>query len=885
MPWTRFFRRRKPEPELDDEVEFHLNMAIRERMERGETRAAAEAAARKEFGNVGLVKETARAVWISAWIEQCLRDLRAGGRVLTKSPMFSGAAIVLVALGIGWNTTIYTILHGLLTKPAPGIRAERLVSLGLMTGGRMDEPENSYANYLDYAAQTKTLRPLLAWGFERFTVAIGDATYEFQGARVTRNYFDTLGIHMAKGRSFTAGESRGDSAGLVAVIGYRLWQEQFQGADDIIGRPIVLNGYPATIIGVAPPRFRGTILAGSLAVWVPVLNYSERRGTEAELHNRTRRSMIVIGRLARGMSLSEAQAEFDTISKRLQTAYPETEKDTRAVLKPYSASAFSPFAEGMQGRAFMAIVTMAALLTLLVVCANVANLMLARTAALQRELAVRQSIGASRLRIVRLLLAESLAISFAALLAAGCLTVWASRALVRLLPPNGAGVRLDPDFSPDGRVIAYAMLLALLSAVAFTLAPAVRAWRQELLPWLKAGENSVIQGRSRLAQVLVVAQLSFCVLLLTAAGLAYRSVSLLSGRDLRFNKDHLLLATVNTIGAARGKAQNIALLERLRKQMRSLPGVVSASYALAAPPRRSWGGQVKTAGSERAFHADGNYVGPDYLTALGVPNVTGRGITESDLVTDADGVVINQNLAGALWPGRSAVGRTLLAGSDERPMEVLGVTPNGAFSGVEQDVHDGRLRNFVFFSERAGAAAPGVWVFHVRYSGQVDAIALALRGAVHAVDARVPVSSIRTMQTQMEDYTGPAVLFSSLLALFGAGALILAAIGLYAVVAFHTEARTRDFGIRLALGASSRQILETVLREGLWLAGAGGAVGLALSLAVGSLFRSLLFGVTSTDPATYISVIGVLAAVSLIACYIPARRAARIDPTEALRQE
>ncbi|MGH9667060.1 MAG: FtsX-like permease family protein, partial [Bryobacteraceae bacterium] len=523
--------------------------------------------------------------------------------------------------------------------------------------------------------------------------------------------------------------------------------------------------------------------------WVPVLNYSRRRGTEGELQNRSSRSVIVMGRLAPRASLSEAQAEFDTISTRLQTAYPDADRNTSAVLRPYSASAFSPATTGTQGRAFMAIVTVVALLTLVIVCANVANLMLARTAARQRELAVRQSIGASRLRIVRLLLAESLVISLVALIAAGCLTVWASHAVVRLLPPNGAGVRLDPDFTPDGRVTAYAMLLALLSALAFTLAPAVRAWRQELLPWLKAGEHSVIQGRSGLAKLLVIAQLALCVLLLTGAGLAYRSVSLLNSRDLHFDKNHLLLASVSTAGAVRAKDQNIALLERLRKRLLAVPGVVSASYARAAPPRDAWSGPVKTPGSEQSVRADGNFAGPDYLTALGVWDLMGRGITEHDITSKAHPVVINRNLAAALWPGQSALGRTLLAGPKQRPMEVVGVTPNGAFSGIERDTHDGRLRNFIFFSEREDAAASGLYEFHVRYAGKMDAIAPALRAAFREVDGRVPVSFVRTMQTHMEQFTSPAELLSTLLGLFGVGALLLAAIGLYAVVAFHTAAR------------------------------------------------------------------------------------------------
>jgi putative ABC transport system permease protein len=377
----------------------------------------------------------------------------------------------------------------------------------------------------------------------------------------------------------------------------------------------------------------------------------------------------------------------------------------------------------------------------------------------------------------------------------------------------------------------------------------------------------------------VITQLALCVVLLTSAGLAYRSVSTAVNLDLGFAKDHLLLASVDTKGAAVGKEQNIELLERLRKRLRQVPGVVSVSYAEAAPPRGSWRGQVE------AVSSYANVVGPDYLETLRIPNVQGRGITETDLSSTIPSAVLNRNLADALWPGQPAVGRTLRMGAEKQPAQVVGVVPNGFFSGVGRDLEDDRRQNFMFLSERRASSDPGERDFHLRYSGNLETTGPAVRAAIHEVDARVPVAYMRTMESHLMEFISPGLLLMTLLGLFSIGALLLAAIGLYAVVAFHTARRARDFGIRMALGATPRQIRDTVVKESLILTVFGVGFGLALSTAVGRAFRSLLFGVTPTDQPTYLAVVFLLAVVSLIACYIPARRASRTDPTVALREE
>jgi len=821
-------------------------------------------------------------VALGTHLEQTLRDLRYGARILTRSPGFSAAAVALIAIGVGGNTTIYSIIHGVLTKPAPGVHASRLVSLGVVNDGRGRDPyggADSYLNYLDYAAETKSMRHLAAAAPDRYTAGIHGTTWEVRGQLVSPNYFRTLGVSIVKGREFTVEEASGLGPS-AAIIAWHVWQNQFEGAADVIGQSITLNGRPATVVGVTQPDFHGAGFVPYFEVGVPLSPHSVRRGMA--LNERAERGVSIIGQLAPGASLSGAQAEFDTFARRIAGAYPEIAKGRRIVLQPYSATAFGIYQSG-QARFFMAILTMVALLTLLIVCANVATLMLARAAMRQREMAVRQSIGASRARILRIQLAEGLALSLAAWAAACLFAQWACGAIVKFVPPLESGARLAPDLTPDWRVTLYALLLAVCATVAFTVAPAVRGWRQELLPFLKAGEHCVIQGRSRLANVLVVAQLALCVLLLTSAGLAWRSARLMDATGLSFDKNRLLLASVDTSGAAATGEQNLAVLERLRQRLLAVPGLVSVSYAQNAPPRAWTGLPVMAAGSHEPLSTDGNFVGPDYLRTLGVPIVAGRGLGGDE----APGAVVNQKLAQALWRGQSAVGRTLRIGRAE--VAVVGVVPNGAFSAIGPggaiSLRQEDRGNFVFLPLRHSPAAPGRYVLHLRYAGNLGTVAPSIRAALRGAEPRAAVFGLETMDDAWDEFLGPVHFIADLLGLFGAGSLLVAAIGLYAVAAFYTARRTREFGIRMALGSSPRQTVEEVLKDGLLLTSIGVGVGLVLSAAAGRVFGSFLFGVTPTDTAAYLAVTGLLAVVSLAACYLPARRASKADPMLALRAD
>jgi predicted permease len=809
-------------------------------------------------------------------IEQLLGDLRYGTRILTKSPGFSAAAIALIAVGIGGNTAVYSLVHAILSKPAPGVRASGLVTFAPAYRNRPDDPaNNSYPNFRDYSTATRTMSGLLAFRGVRFTAGLPDGTYELRGMMVTRNYFDILGVRLVRGRAFTAQEARG-AAALPAIITYQVWQNQLHGDADVIGRPITLNGHTATIVGIGPPQFAGSMFAPNLEVAVPLEAYARLAGMEDDLTNRAEGGLGMVGRIAPGTSLSDARAEFAAIAARLAEAYPEVNRDRTMLLEPYSATRFGPVS-GAQNRLFMAILMGVALLTLLMVCANVANLMLSRAVTRQREMAVRQSIGASRSRILRILLAEGLILSLAAAGAALIFAQWACAAIAKLGPPLESGGRFVPDFAPDWRVALYAVALAILSTLVFTLAPALRAWGQDLLPWLRGGEHSVAPGRSRTANLLVVAQLALCVVLVTSGSFAWRSTRLMESADLGFTRDHVLLAGVDTRVAAGSRAQNLALLERMRQRLLVLPGVAGASWAVAAPPHSHGFMDIPV----DSVPSDGTYAGPDYLHTLRVPILAGRDFSSADLAGRGTVAIVNRKLAHTLWPGQSAVGRTVTMANSEMPLEVIGVVPDAAFNAVGKNGDFSGFapedrRNYIFLFESLHGT-PGGYTFHVPYKGQIP--------AVNEVDNRVPVYSVRTLQTEFEEFTLPVHTFANFVGISAAGALLLASLGLYAVIAFYTARRRRELGIRVALGASPGQVLQSVLREGLLLTGAGLTIGLALSAAAARAFGSLLYGISPGDPGMYGAVAAALATVSLVACYLPARKAARCDAMESLRQE
>lgn len=818
-------------------------------------------------------------------IEQLLQDLRFGTRILWRSPGVSVSAVVLIALVIGGNTTIYSLVHGLVTTPAPGVGADRLVGIVVATPASAQiEPLTSFPNYLDLAANATSVHRLIAWRDDRFAVGVEHGTYAVFGAPVTTNYFETLHVTLAQGRGFRAADDRLDN-GLTAVISDRFWRDRFQSRTDIVGQQLRINGLSATIVGVAPRRFLGASMTPGEDVWVPIGAYYDAVGLRT-LRDRRESSVVVVGRLAPGATLDVAQAEMSTIAAQLARVYPVENKDTRAIVIPYSATAFLPFSRFAPY--ILAIFSVVTALTLLIVSANVANLMLARALTRQRETAVRRSLGASRQRIVRTLFVEGAVVSIVAWLAACIGAWWLSRALVAFLEPARRG--LTPEIRPDWSVAAYAMVLAVAATIAFTVAPALITWRQQVLPWLKAGEQSIAGGRSRTSNLLVIVQLACSVLLLTLAGLAYRSISVLDSGEVGFAHEQLLLVTVRTapiadvddqdLSAAEHESR-IALIERIRQRLADLPGVDAVSHARRLGPTFVGSTPIRRSDRPDPVLAIVRPVGPDYLRTLGLTARAGRDLDLRDTRSETRKVVITERLAQELWPGLSPLGRTLMVGHNQEPAEVVGVAPNALYDGPSHDPQP----KFAFLAARQQNIAARDTHFYIRYAVPLETMAPAIGAAVAEIDPSVPIVSMSTMTSLLETVMELERMVGTLLAWFAAMSLFIAALGQYAIAMFSTRRRTRDFGVRLALGASAAQIQRGVVTEAFRLTFAGLLVGFLLSVAAGTAFRSVLFGITPTDPPTYAAVFTLLAVTSIVASYLPAWRAGRVNVVDVLRQE
>jgi predicted permease len=796
--------------------------------------------------------------------DRVIDDLRHGARILTKSPGLSCTAALLVALVVGGNATIYSMVNSQIRRPAPGVTAGDLVSFGLV--GRPGAPYFSYADYQHYAGQTTSLRSLAAWGFARAGLSSPNGTYLLQVSPVTRNFFDTIGVAPARGRGFSADDDKA-GAPLVAIITDGVWQTHFAGAEDIIGRSVTLDGRTATIVGVTPPRFGGVSSGEWTDVWVPFHAY--RRVEPAT-------TIAMIGRLAAGSSVPRVQADLAALQARLAPAPVRERAPVLATRYAASAGGILPAFE----REILATFSVITMLTLVVVGANVANLMLARAVVRQRETAVRQSLGASRGRLARLVVVEGVVIATVACVLAFVFAWWAAWFVPTLLPQGR--VTMPMDFTPDWRVAVYAGILTLLGTIGSSLAAALRTGRQDLLPLLKDGAHSTVSGRSKVSSALVVLQLAFSVLLLTAGVLAFRSGSILT-TDVGFDTRNLLLVNVGTGAAAPSPEEAVALIDRIGQRLAALPDVASVSYTRGSAGR----GTIRVRESAGAIPATVKFVGPGYLETLGLAPIAGRTVSRSDVLGGAGVAVLSRDLAAAMFAGGDPIGQTLLVGEENAPAIVVGVAPSFDLERSSEP------SNYVFLADRARAegndqfapSGPGRPTFWLRYTGPLERAAAAIPGALRDVDPRIALAGQETLTAQLEERGLGARLISRLLLTFAGMSLLIAAVGQYAVMAFNMRRRTRDFGVRLALGASARQITGAVLREGAGLTVAGLAGGFVLSVGVATVLRGILFGVRPTDPPTYLVVFVLLACVSLFACYLPARRASRIDPVQALRQE
>ena len=800
------------------------------------------------------------------------QDVRFALRTLRGRPAFTLIAVLTLALGIGATTAIFSVVNAVLLRPFPWPDANRLV---LVWGTRGSTRQNGvvYLDYLDWQKQSRSFDALAVMRGQSVNLTGGDRPERVIGSFVTANMFPVIGATPAQGRVFTDDETEVGTKQPVAVISDDFWHSHFGGRADVIGRTLILNGVPFTVIGVTGPETTAPL--GTPDVWMPIGYYPNA----GDLELRGRPGVLVVGKLKSNVSVERAQSDLDAVSRRLAGEYPATNAGTGANVQPLVDQIVGPV------RTPILIVLGAVGIVLLIACANVANLQLARAAARRRELSVRTALGAGRSRLIRQLLTESLLLS----LVGGVLGIIIARWSVALLASQvAAAVPVNGTVGLDGSVLLFAAIVTVGAGILFGSAPAWQYSRADVRDALtvRADGGASRSSRLTLRSVLVAAQIALSVVLLVSAGLLTRSLAALSRVDPGFDASHALTAQFRLPAAKyKSEPQIAAMFTRALEEMRRVPGVESAALVRATPLNGNGesypyylAGQPIT-DPEKAPTAQLNIVSPGYFATLRIPRLAGRDFTMDDRAGTGPVVVVNEQLARRAWPNESPIGKTIRIGGDDAAWAtVIGVVGNVKHFRLSEDPLD---QAYIPYQQRPLIFTEVV----VRTTGDPAAVANAIRAAIWRVDRDQPVWRVRTMSSVIDEARGAPKLAVWLMTAFATLALVLAAIGVYGVMTYAVARRTQEVGIRIALGARRHQVLMMVLRDGMRTTVVALIVGLAVAAMATRLLASQLFGVSATDPLTFVVVPVLLGAVALVACYLPARRASRVDPIVSLRAE
>ncbi|HEU5450433.1 MAG TPA: ABC transporter permease [Terriglobales bacterium] len=811
---------------------------------------------------------------IAALFTGLSRDLAFALRMIRNNPGFTFVAVFTLALGIGANTTIFSWTNAILLNPLPGIQdAGRMTEVITLSKSEFFT-SMSYPDYLDYRQQATTLAGIAVHDMDTGALDTPRGAQRIWVELASDNFFDMLGVHPILGRTFV--EAEGKSPVPVVVISERLWRNRLGADPDIIGKKLDINRMPFTVIGVVPKEFISGYTGLAMDVWAPVQMAETFIAGPNRLPNRGNQWLNTLARLKPGVTPAQAAEELSAIAQRIDRG-PNAAQNRVGVFPLWRSPRGAQAVLGPVLLVLMAVVGV----ILLITCANIANLLLSRAVARRREFAVRLSIGCSRMRLMRQMVTETMLL--VTLAAAGALVAqrWTAGLLLRFIPPSDLPITLVTGL--DLRILGFTAALALASALFFGIVPAWQAGRTELATALK---NDSAQGGTRrawLRNTLVVSQLALSLLLLISAGLFVRSLQQAKLFDPGFRADHLLLSQVDLFSAGYDKARGQQALERMLSGIRNLPGVESASMARRVPLSLAGGSSSSTIEPEGYEAPKGtkawsyfNTVAPQYFQTMRIPVLRGREFSASDRPDAPEGFMINQTFAERYWPGQDPIGKRIRYGRNWYP--VIGMVADSKYRKLNEPASP-----FVYLSTTWNYV-PAV-IFHVRTATDPRAVAAPLRSVVAQVDPKLPVYGVSTMEETIQAASFQQRLSASLLGAFGLLAVVLASVGLYASMAYSVSRRTRELGVRMALGASRRDVGRLVLGNALRLTGVGVAIGLLLAAGATRLFASLLFGVSAGDPAIFGGVVALLAAIALIAAYLPARRAAQLDPLQALRCE
>jgi len=831
------------------------------------------------------------------------QDLKLALRVFWKNPAFAAIVILTLALGSGANTAIFTLLDQVMLRALPVERPDRLVVLsgpGPFSGWSSNQSDTVLPISQPILDGLRDRTPAFQGAFGHYTtpihLSVKGQTDNVNGDMVSGTFFEVLGLRAAHGRLFTREDDRTPSGHPVVVLGHSFFERRFGGDPSIVGQVVSVNSHPMTVVGIAPPGFNGVVVGSAIDVYVPLAMQQEVQPTWGKRIGEWRsRWLIAMARLKDGVTLEQARAEANVVYAQLlqeDLAHIEAPSESMKAQFLKKSLVLMPGGRGtsglrdQSGTPLLVLMGMVGLV-LLIACANVASLLLTRASARQKEIAVRLALGASRLRLVRLHLVESLVLAFAGGLVGLQLAYWVGEALIRALPYQDATRTLSA--APDWRIGLFTLGLAVLTGVGFGLVPAVRASQTDLAPALKSEAAAVVGGTGhfRLRKGLVVAQVALSLLLLIGAGLFTRSLMNLRGLDPGFKAERLFAFSVDPALSGQDFKQRVATLNRIQDELSGEPGVSSAAAAeVALLTDSNSSSTVRVDGYEskegESMNPNFNYVTPGFFTTLGIPLVAGRDVAESDQLAAPKVAVVNEVFARYFFKDQNPIGRRFGLGRRKEKgydIEIVGVVCDGKAASMREEP-----RRFVYVPFMQEPNVGGL-TYYVRASVEPVSFGAQLRKAVARVDPTLPITDLKTMQAQIGESLFVERMVALLSAAFGLLATVLAAIGLYGVMSYAVTMRTREIGLRVALGADRRAVLSLVLREVAILAAIGIAIGLPGGFGLGKLIESQLFGLSARDPLTFGVATLALVATAFVAGLIPAVRAARVDPMTALRYE
>jgi predicted permease len=812
-------------------------------------------------------------------METFWQDLHYSLRTLLKRPGFTLIVALTLAFSIGANTTIFTWIKAVLLQPLPGIeRPEELVEIWGATRNN-SALSTSYLDYLDFRDRNEVFSDLIAHQVLPLNLGRGARPERVWGAIVSGNYFEALGVKAAVGRTFLPEEDRTPNTHPIVVIGHGLWQRRFGGDPNVIGQTVTLNEHDFTVIGVAPKDFGSTFSGAALDVWTPVMMKDYVARPHFSLTDRGSRWLMVMGRLRPGATVAQAQANVGTIAGQLAQSYAQTNEQLG--VEVYSLMR-SPYVLKRTMRPALVMLMAVVALVLLIACANIANLLLARATSRRKEIAIRMALGASRKRLVRQLLTESLALAGLGGASGLLLAFWTARLLKTFLPPFGLATSFDTR--PDARVLGFTLAVTVVTGLLFGLVPALQASRQDLVATLKDDIAAVGRGKRRFAlrHLLVIAQVALSVLALVGAGLFVRSLWLAQRADPGFNPDGVVLASFDPFLNGYDETRGREFYRRLVERAEALPGMQSVSLARRLPLTLSGIAFANitiegyTPGRDEDMRINYETVGPKYFQTMGIRLARGRDFNERDNERAPGVVIINETMARRYWPNRDAMGQRLKLGKNW--LEIVGVAGE-----VKQRRLNEPPQPFLYLPLLQDYRSNMILV--ARTALELRAALPTVESVVATLDSNMPIFDVKTLNEHIGISLFLPRMAATLLSLFGLLALSLAAIGLYGVMSYSVSQRTREIGIRISIGAQRHDVLKLIMGQGLILSLIGIVIGLVAALGVTRLIAHLLSGVSASDPVTFGLVALLLTGVALAACYLPALRATKVDPMIALRND